>query len=234
MGTRAVIAVRDDTGAEHRFYSLHASYLFQVQHLAAFIHDTRTAGRILDTATYRNWVTNHPGTLPGEDITGRRWYRSPAQPGDLEHWYLLVLSAHRGSYRYAVLNRHHGTSHAGFTTTADITKDQQLYASAAEAAEQLARHTEHDTAARPAPIPGRPSPGQWREYAAAYRFWAAEAEERANTPNPALACRVTRLLHRHHPDTRIHTSSGTAPAPATPSASSTRLTPRRAAVPGRR
>ena len=40
MGTRAVIAVRDDTGTEHRFYAQHASSLFQVQHLAAFIHET--------------------------------------------------------------------------------------------------------------------------------------------------------------------------------------------------
>src|SRR6266508_1556885 len=105
MHARTAVSIDELTGTHQRaarqFFSGHASPEFLIPHLADFYTWTVQARLPLTVVSYLRYTSDHPGTLPDDEQTGRRF--TDAQPsGDLDYHYHLTLNEDQHGLRLRI------------------------------------------------------------------------------------------------------------------------------------
>jgi len=220
MGVRAVIVVRDDSGQERRFWAPWASSHYQIQFLAEFIHTADHDGTPLTVGGYLAYTRAHPDTLPAHDITQDGGYADPAETGDLDHRYLLLLDNHQRTFRYVVYDRLPSRERSRWKVSHDLATRGDLFAAAARMCRQLAANSERYRADNNGVgPPGDPGPDFWREQEQEFTAWQADTDPRllhqaGPTPQPrrytltaarTLTRQVNTQLRKQYPGQTIRT-----------------------------
>jgi len=222
VGVRAVIVVRDDSGQERRFWAPWASKQYQIQYLAQFIHGADQDDTPLTLDGYIAYTASHPDTLPARDITEEGGYADPAETGDLDYRYQLLLCQTQRSFRYVVQDRDRDRHTPGWRVSEDLGTRGQLYEAAAWMCRELATTMQRywDRSAGVGP-PGHPGPDYWRQQERELAGWLEHTDPRPlHRPGPALqpvlpqytldaarslAQQVNTRLRQHHPGVTIRT-----------------------------
>ena len=172
MQARAVVSIDEITGtqtsAARQFFSGHASPEFLIPHLADFYTWTVEARLPLTVASYLRYTSDHPGTLPDDEQTGRRF--TDAQPsGDLDYLYRLTLNEDQHGLRLRIHDLSTQQVPGGTGEPIETLTQASLYAAAARCCETVAARCERYADSNDGvPMPGG-EPDTWRQRAARYR-----------------------------------------------------------------
>lgn len=222
MGVRAVLVIEDESGQRRRFWASWASKQYQIPHLARFLHAADRDGAPLSVDTYLDYVAVYPGTLPGDDVTGRGGYTDPREVGDLDYRYELALRESDRTFRYLVHERDRGPDARVWRRSEELATRARLYAAAARMCQELAantqRYADRNGGVVPAPWPSAP---EWRGEATTFTQWADHAATQPDdVPGPSIdpvseryavgaararSRRISARLREDYPDAAIRT-----------------------------
>jgi len=223
MGVRAVIAVRDDSGHERRFWAPWASKRYQIRYLAQFIHTADHDGTPLNVDGYLAYTATRPDTLPAQDITEQGGYADPTETGDLDHRYQLLLGDRERTFCYIVYDRLPHWDPNRWLVSHDLGTRGDLYEAAARMCQQLATNAQrYMNSNNGVTRPGDPGPEHWREQEREFTGWLRRTDPRLlhlGAPPPvarrytltaarALARQVNARLRHHYPGVTIRTRVG--------------------------
>ncbi len=172
MQARTLVSIDELTGtqtsATRQFLSDHASPEFLIPHLADFYTWTVEARLPLTVASYLRYTNDHPGTLPDDEQTGRRY--TDAQPSrDLDYHYHLTLNEDQHGLRLRIHDLSTQQVPGGTGEPIETLTQASLYAAAARCCEAVAARCERYAASNDGvPMPGG-EPDTWRRRAARYR-----------------------------------------------------------------
>ena len=161
MGVRAVTTVIElARGPVRRFYGHWASPEYQIPHLADFITWADRTRQPLTTASFHRYATDHPGTLPVEDVTDDF---DDESAGDLDYRYHLTLADEARWLKLVV----HDVRQSRVIHT--VIGRPDLYATAARMCDQAAaRGMDYARRIGDTLLPGG-DPDDWQQAAADYR-----------------------------------------------------------------
>ena len=172
MHARTVVSIDELTGTHQRaarqFFSGHASPEFLIPHLADFYTWTVQARLPLTVVSYLRYTSDHPGTLPDDEQTGRRF--TDAQPsGDLDYLYHLALSEDQHGLRLRIHDLSTQQVPGGTGEPIETLTQASLYDAAARCCETVAERCERYAQSNDGvPMPGG-EPDTWRQRAVRYR-----------------------------------------------------------------
>jgi len=175
MGVRAVTTVIDLAREPvRRFYSHWASPEYQIPHLADFVTWADQTRQPLTTDSFHRYATDHPGTLPAEDVTDDF---DDESAGDLDYRYHLTLADEARWLKLVV----HDMRHSRIIHT--VVGRPDLYATAARMCDQAAaRGLDYARRHGGTVLPGG-NPDDWQQAAAEYRRLGESTPIRAAEAN---------------------------------------------------